>query len=175
MLSVGEKAPLFTFHLISGLPVNMHRQTTVLAFLRPVTGSQPRLAVNLLQEAWPRFDAAGVAVVGITQADLEFSRDFVPRYHVLFPMVCDTSGEFFQAYQVPHDRGYLGSLRALRPSSLRAALDALNLGRAGAQLPSSQLPAFFVVSPDGTVRYARYGTSITEQPDIEALWAASAP
>jgi hypothetical protein len=61
------------------------------------------------------------------------------------------------------------------PGQVRAAVDALNLGRAGAGLPSTQLPAFFVVAADGTVKYARYGTSITEQPDIEALWAASAP
>lgn len=175
MFRVGDHAPQTTFNLIAGLPVDMRRQTTVLAFLRPITGCQSRVAVNLLQEAWSRFDAAGISVVGLTQADLEFARDFVPRYHVLFPMVCDESGTWFEAYGTTRDRGYLGSLKAFRPSQLRAAVDALNLGRAGPQLPSTQLPAFFVIAADGTVKYARYGTSITEQPDIEALWAASAP
>ena len=175
MFQVGDRAPQYTFNLISGLPVDMRRQATVLAFLRPVTGCQARVAVNLLQEAWSRFDAAGMSVVGLTQCSLEFARDFVPRYHVLFPMVCDETGEYFEAYGTGRDSGYLGTLKALRPSSPRAAIDALNLGRAGFQLPSTQLPAFFVVAADATVKYARYGTSITEQPDIEALWAASAP
>lgn len=175
MFQVGDKVPQFTFSLISGLPVDMRRQTTVLAFLRPVTGSQPRVAVARLQEAWSRFDAAGVVVVGLTRTDLEFARDFVPRYHVLFPMVCDVEGEYFDAYDVAHDRGYMGTLKGLRPGNLRSAVDALSLGRAGAQLPSDQLPAFFVVAADGTARYVRYATAITEQPDIEALWAASAP
>ncbi len=175
MFQVGERAPQFTLNLVSGLPVDMKRQATVLAFLRPVTGCQSRVAVNLLQEAWGRFDAAGMSVVGLTQAPLEFARDFVPRYHVLFPMVCDESGEFFEAYGTTRDTGYMGTLKSLRPSSVRLAFEALNLGRAGPQLPSTQLPAFFVIATDGTVKYARYGTSITEQPDIEALWAASAP
>jgi peroxiredoxin len=175
MFQVGDRAPLFTFPLISGLPVDMRRQTTVLAFLRPLTGSQPRVAVNKLQEAWPRFDAAGMSVVGLTRTSLEFARDFVPRYHVLFPMVCDTAGEYFDAYQVARDKGYLGTLKGMRPAALRTAVENLNLGRSGPQLPSDTLPAFFVVATDGTVKYARYATAITEQPDIEALWAASAP
>lgn len=173
MFKQGDRAPLFRFHLISGLPVDMARQTTVLAFLRPITGSQSRIAVNRLQEAWPRFDAAGVQIVGITQVDLEFARDFVPRYHVLFPMVCDVPGEYFAAYQTQHDKGFLGTLKSLGPAALRSLSDGFNLGRAGANLPSGQLPATFVVGADGTVRYARYGTTVFEHPDIEALWAAS--
>lgn len=175
MLQVGEKAPQSVLHPIMGLPVDMKRQTTVLVFLRPVTGSQPRRAVALLQEAWPRFDAAGVAMVALTQADLTFTRDFVPRYHVLYPLVCDTTGDTFRAYDVQRDRGFMGSLTSLRPDSLRTAVAALELGRDWTTLPSDQLPAFFVVARDGTVKYARYGRSVTEQPDIEALWAAAAP
>jgi len=160
---------------VMGLPVDMTRQTTVLAFLRPVTGSQPRRAVALLQEAWPRFDAAGIAMVALTDADLTFTRDFVPRYHVLYPLVCDTTGEFFRAYDVQRDRGFTSTAASLRPASMRLALASLELGRDWTTLPSSQLPAFFVVARDGTVKYARYGRSITEQPDIEALWTAAAP
>ena len=49
-------------------------------------------------------------------------------------------------------------------------LDAIkeSLSRFGQQKP-------IVVARDGTVKYARYGRSVTEQPDIEALWAAAAP
>lgn len=175
MLRPGDVAPQWTLHPIMGLPVDMTRAPTVLLFVRPLEGSSPRVTVNRLQEAWPRFFADGIQVAAITRCDLTFARDFFPRYHVLFPLVVDETGEYFQSYDVGSDRGFVGTLKGLGPSAFRTLRAGLRLGRARWGMPSAQLPAEFVVAPDGTVRYAHYATSVLEQPDIEALWNAAHP
>lgn len=173
MFQPGDVAPQWVLNPIMGLPVDMKRASTVLVFLRPLVGGTSRVSVTRLQEAWPRFFADGIQLVTFTRTDLTFARDFFPRHHVLFPMVVDESGQYFDGYQVGTDRGFIGTLRGLGPTALRALRGSLEAGRAGWGMPSTQLPAEFVVGADGRVRYAHYATSVLDQPDLEALWTAA--
>jgi peroxiredoxin len=172
MLQVGDPAPEATLQPVFGLPVDLHRGTRVVVFLRPLTGSLARATIQRLIEAYPRFDAEGIQVIGVTRTDLEFARDFVPRYHVLFPIYVDESGSLTDAWKVAYDRAFLGTLKSLRPATVQAVVDAMQLGRVASALPSSLLPAYFVVR-DGKVVYARYASSVAEAPDVEALWNAA--
>lgn len=172
MLQVGDRVPPATLQPVFGLPVEVHQGTNVVAFLRPLTGSLSRAAISRLTEAYPRFDAEGIQVVGVTQTDLTFARDFVPRYHVLFPIYVDENGSMFREWQINHDRGFVGTLRSLRPGTVQAMVDAVQLGRVASALPSSVLPAWFVAR-DGVVAYAHYASSIAESPDVEAIWNAA--
>lgn len=173
MLRPGDAAPMFTLQPVMGLPVKLEGHVTVVCFLRPLEGSVSRTAIATLQEAWSRFDAEGIQLVGITRTDLTFGRDFVPRYHVLFPIVIDETGEYSQAYDIPCDKGFMGTLKGLRPEAVRTFVGSLEHGRGAPRLPSTILPAEFVIGRDGAVRYAHYATSVLDQPDIEALWNAA--
>ena len=172
MLSVGDSAPAFTLQPVFGLPVALHEGTTVIAFLRPLTGSTARTAINTLTEAWPRFDAEGIKLIAVTHTDLTFARDFVPRHHVLFPIYVDASGEVARAYQVPSDKGLLKTLTGLRPRHLSALGEALAHGRQMDTVPSTDLPAY-IVARDGHIAYVRYGATALDQPEIEELWRAA--
>lgn len=171
MLTVGDAAPGMKLHPVFGLPVDLSHGTTVVAFLRPLTGCTARVQITTLTEAFPRFDAEAIRVVGVTRTDLTYARDFVPRYHVLFPIYVDETGEVFRAFQVGADKGLAKTLTTL-PTRLGTAVEALKLGRTWNVLPSSDLPAWFVVR-DGRVAYASYGSSAMDQPDIEELWRAA--
>lgn len=172
MLNVGDSAPPFTLQPVFGLPVALHEGTTVIAFLRPLTGSTARTAIETLTEAWPRLDAEGIKLLAVTRTDLTFARDFVPRHHVLFPVYVDESGEVCRAYGVQSDKGLVKTLLGLRPRHLSALSVAVGNGRQLDTLPSSDLPAYVVVR-DGRVVYASYGSSALDQPEIEELWRAA--
>lgn len=178
-LSVGDAAPAIDARPLFGLPVRTPgaaggRQALAVVFLRALGGGNARSAVRALNASYARFDAAGVQVVGISRTDLVVARDFVPRYHVLFPIVADTDGALSAAWGIGRDRGLVRSFVGLarRPAALGNALAAAWEGRSPPE-HVDQLPAEFVVGLDGAVRYARYGTTVWDQPDIEALWEAS--
>lgn len=172
MLQVGDSAPELDLHPVFGLPVHLSQGTVVTAYLRPLGGSTARLTIARLTEALARFDAEGYKMVGITRTDLTFARDYVPRHHVLFPIVVDETGSLGEALGVQIDRGYVKTTLGLRPSLIRNGSEAFALGRQWSGLPSTTLPAWFVTR-DGRVRYAHYAKSILEQPDVEALWKAA--
>jgi peroxiredoxin len=178
-LSAGDPAPLLDARPLFGLPVRTPgrgggKGPLVVVFLRSLGGGNARAAVRALNAAYSRFDAEGVEVVGVTRSGLEVARDFVPRYHVLFPIVADLDGTITAAWHIGRDRGLARSALALptRPAALTTALTAAWEGRSAPE-HADALPAEFVVGRDGALRHARYGRTIWDQPDIEALWQAA--
>jgi len=163
MIGVGDPAPDLRLHPVFGLPVDLARGPRVLAFFPALDTTATRATIAALETALPRFDPAGIAVLGIARGRLHEARDFVPRHHVLFPVVIDEPGICFEAFGVPRRAAGL-----LRPGGPLAALRAW---RAGA--PFDQLPAWVVVGADGRVRFARMGRTVMDQPDIETLWNAA--
>ncbi len=176
MLQVGEDAPRFSVQPVFGLQVELHEQTRryplVLCFL-PHTGSPwCREAMFKLQEAYASFDLHGAQVLVITPASMDVANDYVPRYHILFPVVCDPQFELFSLYSVPKG-GAAGALKSLRPDRLVKNLRALKRGLGPVEGVETQLPAFFVIAPGGKLVYARYGGAISDQPDVDALLEAA--
>ena len=117
----------------------------VICFVRSLGKPLTREALALLQEHWPRFDLAGVTVVAVTDSEPPVAQDFVPRNHLLFPVICDPDHELFRAF------------RALRH------------GHGPVERKQLKLPAEFVVAPDGRLLYTHYGRSMTDVPDVDAL------
>ncbi len=173
MLSVGDLAPAFTVQPVFGLPVKTGGRPLAVLFLRSLSGSLARAAIVEATKALPRIEAAGGAMVAFTRCDLTLARDLVPRNHVLFPVVVEPDGARFEAWGVGRDKGLARSIVSLvRPSTLQTLSAALQLGRARPEGGVDQLFAEFLVGADGRVRYARYGRTIFDLPDAEALCAA---
>jgi peroxiredoxin len=173
MLEIGQPAPTFSVQPVFGLPVSLGGRPVVVLFLRSLSGSLARAAIAEATLALPRIESAGGAMIAFTRCDLTLARDIVPRNHVLFPVAVEPDDTRFTAWGVGRDRGLVRSLAALpRPSTLRALATALPLGRGRPDGGVDQLPAEFVVGADGRLRYARYGRTIFDLPDAEALCAA---
>lgn len=176
MLQVGEDAPRFSAQPVFGLHVELEKQTSryplVICFL-PHTGSPfCREAMAKLQAAYASFDVNGIQVLVVTPASMDVANDYVPRYHILFPVVCDPQFELFGLYDVPKG-GASGALKSLRPDKLVQNLRAFRRGLGPVEGVETQLPAFFVVAPGGKLAYAKYGTAISDQPDVDALLEAA--
>jgi len=173
MLRPGDLAPPFRVQPVFGLPVQTGGRPLVVLFLRSLSGGLARAAVVEAQKALVTLDTAGVGLVAFTRCDLTLARDYVPREHVLFPIVVEETDARFVAWGVGRDRGLGRSLLGLRPAGIRAAASSLGLGRGRPEGGVDQLPAEFVVGRNGRVVHARYGRTIFDLPDVAALCAAA--
>ncbi len=178
MLQVGDTAPTLTLRPIFGLtqpvPPGAGGAPLVLCFVRPLASAFSRAAMAAIQERYADFDRAGVPLYVITRTDLTQARDFVPRYHVLAPVVVDQDGSLHDRFGVGVDRGLGRSLAGLAsPATLRSALDALQHGHGKPHPLITQLGAQFVVAPDGRLAMASYDRTIFDLPDLDALLACA--
>ena len=181
MLKEGDTAPEFQARPIFGhevdVPDGLDTRPLVLCFV-PFLGSPfARRALAMLQERCADFDLIGARLVAITQTDLTAARDFVPRYHILFPVISDPDGQLQSLFDIQEDRFLLSSLRAaLRGNShgARPSQSVFEFGVGWFNGPVRQLGAEFVIDHQGTVQYARYASGVMDTPDVEALLACAA-
>ena len=176
MISPGAVAPLLVGQPVFGLPFDLarlqRRGPVIVVFLGGLSGASALENVQRLTAIWPRVDAEAGGMVGITRSPLEAARDFVPRHHVLFPVLCDESGQHTGAWGVGRAGGLAALLLRARPDLLRRAVSVVRTGQPMPEANPDQLPAAFVVGADGVVRYSWYGAGPSALGDGEALWAA---
>lgn len=177
MLQVGDRAPPFSLQPVFGRPVRVPEEgdgrSLVLCFVRPLWSPWARAALARLQESFADFDRAGARLVAVTPSSRAVALDFVPRYHVLFPVVVDREGELCERYRVGRDRWLAGTVRALVGGEFRRVPHVLGFGVGRPEGALRRLPAEFVVR-NGRLAYVRYARSITALPDVEALHACIA-
>lgn len=172
-LVVGQRAPTLKGQPVFGLPVETGAGTPMaVLFLRDLAGSTSRATVGRVHSALGKFEAQAIPVVALTRTPLEDARDFVPRYHVLFPVIVDETGEHFAAWSVKRDKLLLGTLTRMRPATLKHLVSSMSAGRGLPRGGLDILPAYFGIKADGTVAYARYAESVLEQPDMDSIWDA---
>jgi peroxiredoxin len=145
----------------------------VVCFLAPLSTRGTLANLEALTEIWPRIDAEAGGLVALTRSPVEAARDFVPRYHVLFPVLVDETGEDFARWGVPEATGFAVKLRGARPGFLKRAVSILRNGQPLPEANEAQLPAVFVVEPDGTVLYRWTGTRVDDVIDAQAVLAAA--
>lgn len=176
MLSVGETAPSFRAQPVFGRPVDVEEHTTryplVICFVSSLGSPLTRQTMTDLLANYAQFDVVGAQVVAVTRSAATVCQDYVPRHHVLFPVVSDPAGEFYAQYQVS-SRDWKSTVKALDPRSVRKAMNSIKLGVGKPERGTSQLPAEFVVAPGGEIAHARYGTAVSDIPNVELLLAAA--
>ena len=171
MLKAGGVAPQIDMQPVFGLRVNLQKwvekRAAVIIFVRGLNDPFCRQAMASIQEEYPKFDLAGIQVLVVTRSNLETARDFVPRYHVLAPVIADSEGALFEAFGVS-SAGMKQTLKALVGDITK-----MNEGfKFGVGLPegvSKQFPAEFVIGKDLNVVYANLGDRFSHQPDLAKL------
>ena len=177
MIAVGQAAPTLAGQPVFGLPFDLvhvrQRGAVVVMFFGALSSAATRENLARLTTIWPRIDAEQGGLVAVTRSPLETARDFVPRHHVLFPVLVDEAGELTAAWGVGRASGLGARVARAQPELLRRAISVV---RNGQPLPEShvdQAPAAFVVDRSGVVRLAWYGAGVADRVDGEALWAAA--
>lgn len=174
MADIGAPAPRLAGKPVFGLPFDLstvaRRGPVVIAFVRPPGSPQAQAALSRLHALWPDIDAVGGAMVIVTTGTLESVRDWVPREHILIPVLHDVSGELRAAWGVGGDTTWRALARGAGP--LRGVVSALRPGQAPIRPEDNQRPAEFVVR-GGIVRYAALGRSVLHLPNTDALREAA--
>ncbi|MFT5686669.1 MAG: peroxiredoxin [Myxococcota bacterium] len=176
MLKEGDAAPAFSARPIFGYPVEVPaglKAGPIVLFFVPFLGSPfARRTLALLQERFADFDRRGIRIVAITQTELTAARDFVPRYHLLYPLITDPEGELQSLFDIQEDRYLLSSVRSLLSGGSGATGGTGGLMEFGVGWfngPVRQLGAEFVLDRSGTVRMAHYASGVADVPDLDAL------
>ena len=173
---VGDVAPPLRAQPVFGCPVVLpHPQgrPVALVFLADLAGPVGRASVERLQAAVRDVELAGASLVVVSRTSLVTARDLVPRYHLLFPVVCDPGGQLFQAWGLGIG-GYGSAIRGL-----------VGLGRPGlrtllAHWPTGLGSSFlflggtFLVDGDGRILQAHRARTPLDLPEVHALAAALA-
>ena len=172
MLSIGDPAPKFERQPVFGLPVQVpSKQPLLLCFVRSLSSPLTRERMAQLQLRHGDFDVQGIRVAAITDSKPEVAQDFVPRYHVLFPVVCDPEQRLFEAWGVGGHNPVLGRLRGLGVANVRGAFRALKHGVGPIERRQLRLPAQFLIQ-DGKILAAHYAQSVGEDMGLDAMLAA---
>jgi peroxiredoxin len=176
MLAIGETAPNFRAQPVFGLPVDVEANTSryplVICFVSGLGNPLTRQTFADLAEKFAEFDVVGIQVAVVTRSGLDVARDYVPRHHVLFPVVSDPSGDLYTQYQVG-GQDWKSAVKALDPRSVRRAMRSMKLGVGKPERGTMHLPAEFVVAPGGGIAYVRYGTAVNDILNVDTLLTAA--
>jgi peroxiredoxin len=166
------QAPHFEAKPIFGkaLSIREHSQNKglVLVFLPSLGSPVARSCVSALQQRVAEFELADVGLYALTRSAAVAAQDFVPRYHLLFPLIADPEGRFFSLYGL----GSLGpkqALSSLRPKRLRAGLQGFRHGIGRPEKGLFCSPAAFAIGRGGQITMAHVGYSLWEPLPLETL------
>lgn len=177
MIEVGEPAPPLAGQPVFGRPFQLdrvrERGAVVVMFFGALSSGATRENLERLTAIWPRIDAEQGGLVAVTRSPLEAARDFVPRHHVVFPVLVDESGEASAAWGVGRAAGIGAFVARAQPELLRRAVSVVRNGQPLPEAHVDQAPAAFVVDRAGVVQLAWYGRGVGDRVDAEALWAAA--
>lgn len=164
---------MFVRKPVFGMPIDSAEVTRsspmALVFLRYAGSAHTRRTAVDLHAVWADLDHQDVRLVVVTEGSVKAVNDFVPRYHLLYPVLHDATGELYDAYQVPRDRAYVKTLLALRPWIVRDYVSSLSAGHGSFDGPFDRMPAAFVIAPGGALSWTWYGRSPMDQLDVHAF------
>lgn len=97
----------------------------MLCFVGSLATRTARRTLATLQELVPDAHTARVGLAAVTSSSVVFARDYVPRYHLLPPLVADPGGHVHRGFSldVGHHRG-----RRFTDADPTAWLESLTLG-----------------------------------------------
>ncbi len=119
-----------------------------------------------LHQILPELGQKDIMLVGVVEGKRRAVYDFVPRFHILYPIIHDEKNELYDLYEVGKDRFLMKTLLELRPATVRMYLDNLKAGHGIPQRPMNRLPAAFVLAPGGTISWRWDATHTTDLIDV---------
>jgi peroxiredoxin len=170
-LQVGQPAPAFEAKDQKDQTVAVPGgNKVVLSFLRHLGCPLCQMKLEDLIRHYPAYAAAGVGLIAVVQSVPGHVKKFAERKRVPFSMLSDVERKLYQLYQVP-----VGGIKEyMAPPVLKATLQATLHGHMHGRFEGHelQIPADFVIGPDGVLSLAHYGQDISDFLGHEALLAA---
>lgn len=179
-LEVGQKMPQFTFDTESQTNLTtaqvLQNGRTVFWVLRYIGCTTCRYDVHQIAKHYDDFLARGTQVFVVMQSDPAVVREDLKDSSLPFHIICDQSQEIYKALEIP----------ATETKEQRMPTDPADLARLEEKKKKvqesgfvhgkyegneQQLPALFVVEPDGTVIYSHYAKNSIDMPTVDEMLA----
>ena len=129
-----------------------------------------RYDVHILKENYKRIAEKGYNLYVVMQSDTEHIHRSLENVNLPFEIICDPAQQIYRNLDIL-PAANRAELAGDRSRLMEKAEKTKELGFTHGDYEGNemQLPALFIVDTDGTVRYAHYGKSITDMPDIDEL------
>ncbi len=140
-----------------------------LFFLRHLGCPLCRHRLEELSGKAPEFESRGIKLFAVVESTQKRAEQYAEEHGIKFPLVPDRERTLYELFEVK--RGGLKEFLAPRAAAatMKAALKGHMHGRfEGSEL---QVPATFLLSPEGTVIRAHYGKDVSDFGDIDAMLA----
>lgn len=176
-LKPGARMPDFEVDTVTAQGIRLSEiaggKPTVLMVLRYIGCPVCRYDVHLLSQRCGEFGDKGAHVAVVMQSSPETVRRDLAGQALPFPLICDPELKLYHALDVQP----AANLQELLGDSLPllqkkgAAAEALGFTHGDYESVEEQLPAFFLLDGDLTVREARYAQNLMDMPTIDEILA----
>lgn len=165
-IRVADKAPDFKFKTPWDKERKFYEITgkkpAVLVFLRYIGCPVCQLAMAEIKRDIKLIEKKGAVLFIVLQSSSANIVSVTKKEDWPFTIICDPEGILFKLYNVAPG----GIVKYLHPAGLISAIRATFKGYAHGKFEGreTQLPAVFVVAPDKIIKYAYYGSNISDIP-----------
>ena len=173
-LSVGQPAPGFEAtdqkDQLLRVPDGFKGKKVALLFLRYLGCPLCLMKLDDLIQNYPAYAAAGASLIAVVQSVPGHVKRFAERKQVPFALISDAERKLYSLYQVP-----VGGIKEfIAPPVLKATIQATLRGHMHGRFGGHelQIPADFVIGPDGLLSFVHYGKDISDFLGHEGLLGA---
>ena len=174
-LVVGEKFPNFTVNTAfeNGLTIEkiVDGKPTMFVVLRYIGCTVCRYDVHMLTVRHNEFAEKGTNIVVVMQSNPEIVQRDLNGGTLPFHLICDEAQEIYKTLEINAAKDKMellgDGLEALQAKGAKAA--AAGFVHGDYEGVEEQLPAFFYVDADLTVKEAHYAKSIMDMPTVDDM------
>lgn len=172
-LTTGDIAPIIYSKDLWGNELNVPNQNQwfFLSFHRFATCPFCNLRTNELIRNYPRFQEKQIEIISIWPSKKELLLEHSSPEFSVFPILSDEKKHFYKAYGVTESSLIGGLKMILHPRLIWQAMSK-NSKKIAIDSDPTQLPASFLIDPQGTIRMAYYGEHYGDHPKIDAILLA---
>jgi peroxiredoxin len=177
----GTKLPDFQFHTASGLDLSASEvikktKKTVFWVLRYVGCTTCRYDIHVIKERYREFVEAGAQVLVVLQSLPENVKADLTGDEAPYEIICDPDQTIYQRFSIeptldkesrmPKDPADVAKLQA-KVEKIKAS----GFVHGKYEGNENQLPAMFIVEPDGLIAYAHYAKNSIDMPNVDEVLA----
>lgn len=172
----GDKFPNFTVDTVFGTDVKhgltmeqlVDGKPTFIWFQRYIGCPPCRLDVHLLTQAYPQFVEKGCNVVVVMQSKPEIVLRDMNGQTLPFHLVCDPTESMYKELEIgsmdPDNKGEMTDEEKAKMAFKIAGMKENGFEHGDYEGNERQLPAFFALDADMTVKQAHYARNIADMP-----------
>ena len=170
-LTAGDRLEGFIYDAPRGQGLELDQKPTLVIFSRYYTCGLCQTLLSQLRALWPAIQQAGYDLKVVLQSTRESVLEGTKDNPYPFDLVCDPEARLYDRYNIFEADGALamvgGSLEVINALGGPGKLLGSQFSKVPTEGRSRQLPAAFLIGPDGVVQKAHYGQTIVDLPDIK--------